>query len=65
MTLTVNGNRESCPDGATVATLLQQRGQAQGVAVAVNGAFVPRSQHVARELRDGDEVEIVAPMQGG
>jgi sulfur carrier protein len=63
--ITINGAPAECADATTVAVLLQQRGQAQGVAVAINDDFVPRSQYATRALREGDAVEIVAPMQGG
>jgi sulfur carrier protein len=35
------------------------------VATAVNGRFVPVSERRAQVLADGDEIEVVAPMQGG
>jgi sulfur carrier protein len=35
------------------------------IAVARNGAFVPKGEYKNTNLNDGDEIEIVAPMQGG
>lgn len=35
------------------------------VAVAVNRQFVPRSRYAEVRLQDGDEVELLSPMQGG
>ncbi len=35
------------------------------VATAVNESFVATSERPAQELKEGDRVEIVAPMQGG
>jgi sulfur carrier protein len=35
------------------------------VATAVNGKFVPVAQRVATRLTDGDQLEVLAPMQGG
>ena len=40
-------------------------GEGKGIAIAVNGAVVPRSQWEARSLKDGDKVEIVRAVQGG
>lgn len=40
-------------------------GDAQGIAVAVNGQVVPRSAWSERQLRAGDDVEIVGAVQGG
>jgi sulfur carrier protein len=44
------------PEGATIP---------RGIAVAVNGQVVPRSQHATTELTDGAKVEIVTAVQGG
>lgn len=35
------------------------------VAVAVNGDFIPRSQHSIFIIQSGQTIEVVAPMQGG
>jgi sulfur carrier protein len=35
------------------------------IATAVNGSFVPASSRGARQLAPADEIEIVAPRQGG
>jgi sulfur carrier protein len=35
------------------------------IATAVNGSFVAASRRVATELAPKDEIEIVAPRQGG
>ena len=63
----VNGEpRETA--ATTLAQLLRQLELAEasaGVAVAVNGAVVPRSGWAGQPLRDGDRVEIVGAVQGG
>jgi sulfur carrier protein len=35
------------------------------VAVAVEGEFIPRSQHSVFLIQSGQTIEVVAPMQGG
>jgi len=35
------------------------------VATAVNGSFVARGARGTTELREGDALEVIAPMQGG
>jgi sulfur carrier protein len=35
------------------------------IAVAINGEFVPRSTYSSRELREGDQIDIVKPVGGG
>jgi len=52
--------------GRTLADLLQELGLADAVvATAVNGSFAPAGERAGRVLRDGDRVEVLAPMQGG
>jgi sulfur carrier protein len=35
------------------------------VATALNGEFVPASARDATRLNEGDQLEVLAPMQGG
>jgi sulfur carrier protein len=63
----VNGESEPLAVG-TLAALLAEKavdtGQ-KGIAVAVNGAVVPRASWPATPLKPGDSVEIVRARQGG
>jgi sulfur carrier protein len=63
----VNGKVEPL-GAATLAALLAEKivdtGQ-RGIAVALNGAVVPRAAWSATMLRPGDSVEIVRARQGG
>ena len=64
-TIQVNGQSEQL-NAATVAALLQEKEiDAPGVAVALNGAVVPRGAWPATKLRAGDTIEIVRARQGG
>jgi sulfur carrier protein len=66
MTVVMNGERRSMPDGATLADAVTQLTAAtQGVAVAVNGAVVPRGQWPATMLAEADQVEVLTAVQGG
>ena len=66
MNLTVNGKAYQCPPGTTVCALLEQLALAgRRVAVERNGDIVPRSQHLATALLEGDEIEIVVAVGGG
>lgn len=61
----LNGERLDV-QATTLEELLRERGLEHArVATAVNEEFVAASERQAQELRDGDRVEIVAPMQGG
>jgi sulfur carrier protein len=67
MTVQVNGQPETL-DGATLTALLAQRGieaEGRGVAVALNGAVVPRAAWAQTTLSAGDTIEIVQAKQGG
>ncbi len=67
LTIRVNGAPRMVT-GSDVTDLLCQLQidpEARGIAVAVNGAVVPRGSWSTHGLRDGDEVEIVGAVQGG
>ncbi|MPZ12438.1 MAG: sulfur carrier protein ThiS [Kiloniellaceae bacterium] len=52
--------------GASLDGVLEELGyQKAKVATAVNGGFVARGLRAETRLRDGDRVEVIAPMQGG
>jgi sulfur carrier protein len=62
----VNGEPSEVPPGTTVAELLSHRGAPdRGVAVAVDGEVVPRTQWDSTALQDETAVEIVMAVQGG
>ena len=66
MKIIVNGKPCEPPDGATVAALLEMlHVPARATAVEVNQELVPRSQHQAHTLAEGDRVEIVTLVGGG
>jgi sulfur carrier protein len=67
MNIRVNGQDE--PLGvATLAALLEEKAvdtSQRGIAVALNGAIVPRAAWPQTPLRPGDSIEIVRALQGG
>ncbi len=66
MKIKINGTSQPLEKTLNVTALLQDNGYAgKHVAVAVNGDFVPKSEHGDYIIQDNDEIEIVAPMQGG
>jgi len=53
-------------DAATLDELCARLGFAGAkIATAVNGSFVAASSRVTTKLAEADEIEIVAPRQGG
>jgi thiazole synthase len=68
MRIELNGEQAIVPDGASVAIAVQAaggNGRRHGVAVAVNGEVVPRSEWEETTLIEGQQVEVVAAIQGG
>lgn len=66
--ITVNGRSRDLPDGTALATVVAEllgEQQGRGVAVAVNGAVVPRRSWPDTNVRSGDRVEIINATQGG
>ena len=63
----INGESEPLA-AATLAALLEEKAvdtSQRGIAVAINGAVVPRAAWPFTELRAGDSIEIVRARQGG
>jgi sulfur carrier protein len=63
----VNGETEPLA-AATLAALLAEKAvdtEQKGIAVALNGAVVPRAAWPETALKAGDNVEIVRARQGG
>ncbi len=66
MNLIVNGETMNVDGELTVKTLLEAKGyDPTGVAVAVNQEFVSKAHYETTTLKVDDDVEVVAPMQGG
>jgi sulfur carrier protein len=64
----LNGRPESLPDGATVADAVKAVGVAgdpRGVAVAVDGEVVRRTEWGSTTLADRQAIEVVRAVQGG
>ena len=68
MTIELNGSAVELAPGASVREAVERAGAAEaarGVAVAVDGEVVPRSEWPTTPLRDGQRVEVVKAVQGG
>ena len=66
-TIRVNG-RDEPAGAATLAALLASKDispDTRGIAIALNGAVVPRAAWAATPLQAGDAVEIVRARPGG
>jgi sulfur carrier protein len=64
--LLVNGRPREVPVGSTITALLVELGvPADGAAVAVGGAVVPKSAHATTTLAEGARVEVLRAVGGG
>ena len=65
-TLTVNGRQQECPDGASVAQLVELLAvNVHGLAVERNRRVVPRRRWHETLLEPGDTIELVRIVGGG
>ena len=66
MRIQLNGEPFELPDGHSVANLLERLDlTGKRVAVELNQDIVPRSQHAATALSEGDQVVVVHAIGGG
>ncbi|HHJ64332.1 MAG TPA: sulfur carrier protein ThiS [Aquifex aeolicus] len=68
MRIRINGEERVIERELTVAELLEMVGvkfREVGLAVAVNGEVIPKSQYAVRRIGEGDSVEIVQLVGGG
>ncbi len=68
MKVHINGQEKNLPQNATVLHVLDVLNiphDRQGIAVAVQGAVVPRSTWTSQHIQDGDAIEVVTAAQGG
>ncbi len=66
ITVSINGESRQIPENSTIATLIDQLGQAgKRIAVERNGEIVARSAFGTQPLSEGDRLEIVVAVGGG
>src|SRR3954449_12691450 len=68
MRIELNGQTQELPAGATLDAAVRASGAGdggRGVAVALDGEVVPRSEWERTPLREGQAVEVLAAIQGG
>ena len=65
MRIFVNGDQHEL-EADTLSAALSVLGYGERkIATAVNGRFVPQAARPTTNLASGDQIEVVAPMQGG
>jgi len=65
MRVIVNGEQREIASRSVDALLGELEYQGTHFAVALNFDVLPRSQWAQTPLRNGDEIEIITPRQGG
>ncbi len=66
ITLHINGQPRQFPAAMPLSALLEQLELVgKRIAVEKNGEIVPKSQHAATAIADGDQLEIVVAVGGG
>ncbi len=65
MRIMVNQVAKEVPDQSTIDDVLLLIKARPPFAVAVNYEFVPKTKHAEEVLREGDEMEVIAPVTGG
>jgi thiazole synthase len=68
MKVELNGEFVALPEGAAVTDAVEASGAAgeqRGLAVAIDGEVVPRSEWERTPLREGQKIEVLAAIQGG
>ncbi len=64
MKITLNGELLDLTSHALLE-ILKEYGAIAPYAVAVNGVFIPKSQHNGFFINEGDSIELLSPIQGG
>jgi sulfur carrier protein len=66
ISITLNGHIKAINNKCSIQNIIEQEGYGgMMIAIARNGEFVPRDHYDQTLINDGDDIEIVAPMQGG
>ncbi len=62
----INGKKQSLEGSTNLAEILKKMGyESSLVAIAVNEEFVPKGRWQSFYLKNGDRLEVLAPMVGG
>lgn len=66
MKITVNGEPKDFEAPLNLFDVLEQQGVVEMlIGAAVNGEFVPKDTWDKTNIKEGDIIDVVSPMQGG
>jgi sulfur carrier protein len=64
--ISVNGEIKEVEEGLTITELIKALSYTkEGFAVAINMTFVPIKSYDTTTIKEGDKIDILAPVQGG
>ena len=61
----LNGIKQTSSETNLSLFLASRENEGANFAVAVNEEFIPKCNYQSVELKSGDRIELVVPMQGG
>ena len=62
----LNGEQQQYQGSTLLADFITEtQGESCNFAVAINENFIPKSNYASTEIKEGDNVELLTPMQGG
>jgi len=65
MNIILNGEKITTFESTLEGLCLSKGFELDAVATAMNGIFVPRDLRINTVLEDGDQIEVLVPLQGG
>lgn len=66
ISIILNGKELQFSENQMLNSALSEWGyEGKNIAIAINETFIPRSQYVQTEIKNGDSIEIVSPLEGG
>ena len=65
MRVTVNGEQREIASSSVDALLAELEYEGTHFAIALNYDVLPKSQWAETAIKNGDEIEIITPRQGG
>lgn len=60
-----NGKTQHVENGLPLKDFLEQFATTKDFALAINESFVPKSYYAQIRIHNGDNIELLTPMQGG
>ena len=64
--LSINGETRELPESITIQEMLKELGyDNQWLGIAINTEFISKDKHQETIIKEGDQIDILSPIQGG